>query len=415
MQSSTEFKKAQLRKHKSIATTFFVVMAVIYIASEILLRKGSHAWLGYIKAFSEAGMVGALADWFAVTALFHHPLGLKIPHTNLIEEKKKDIGDNLGKFVVENFLNPQTIRPYLDKIEVSNYIADWLEKDNNRNILVTEGANIITNILQKTDDDTMSGFIAKKGEELLDTIPLNNTLASMLEYLTQRNEHEKIFNYLLNKAKYYVADNEETIRQRVKKESSVLIPGFVDNMIANRITVGIANYIHEIEEDPNHPIRHDLTALLNNFIVQLRDSDQWKDELNRLRNGLLSQQNLQTYSSGIWLNIKTLLINELSATDSKLLHYINTNIHQFAQNLKTDPDMRHNIDAWVRLNAYKIFLKNVDNVGVLISNTVGNWKGDELSRKLELEVGKDLQYIRINGTLVGGLVGLIIYTITQLI
>jgi len=415
MDTTTDFKKAQLKKHKTIATTFFVVMALIYIATEILLRKNFPAWPGYVKAFSEAAMVGALADWFAVTALFHHPLGLKIPHTNLIEKKKKDIGDNLGKFVVENFLNPQTIRPYINKIQVSGFIADWLEKDKNRQTLLSESSKIITSILQKSDDETVSDFIAKKGEDLLNTISLNKTLATALQYLIDKNEHEKIFNYILNKAKYYVAENEETVRQRVKKESSILVPGFVDNMIANRITVGIANYLHEIEEDPHHSIRRELTQYLNKFVQQLRDENKWKDELDKLKNGLLSQQNIQKYATGIWINIKQILTDELSDKDSRFLNYIDKNIFAFAQSLKTDEILRIKIDSWVRLNAYKIFLKNVDNVGALISNTVGNWQGDELSRKLELEVGKDLQYIRINGTLVGGLVGLIIYTITQLI
>ena len=415
MDTTTDFKKAQLKKHKTIATTFFVVMALIYIATEILLRKNFPAWPGYVKAFSEAAMVGALADWFAVTALFHHPLGLKIPHTNLIEKKKKDIGDNLGKFVVENFLNPQTIRPYINKIQVSGFIADWLEKDKNRQTLLSESSKIITGILQKSDDETVSDFIAKKGEDLLNTISLNKTLATALQYLIDKNEHEKIFNYILNKAKYYVAENEETVRQRVKKESSILVPGFVDNMIANRITVGIANYLHEIEEDPHHSIRRELTQYLNKFVQQLRDENKWKDELDKLKNGLLSQQNIQKYATGIWINIKQILTDELSDKDSRFLNYIDKNIFAFAQSLKTDEILRIKIDSWVRLNAYKIFLKNVDNVGALISNTVGNWQGDELSRKLELEVGKDLQYIRINGTLVGGLVGLIIYTITQLI
>lgn len=415
MDTKTDFKKAQLKKHKTIATTFFVVMAVIYIASEILLRKNFPAWIGYIKAFSEAAMVGALADWFAVTALFHHPLGLKIPHTNLIEKKKKDIGDNLGKFVVENFLNPQTIRPYIGKIEVSGYVAGWLEKDKNRKTLITELSKIIADILQKADDTAVSVFIAKKGEALLDNVELNKTLASVLQYVVDKNEHEKLLTYFLGKAKYYVAENEDVIRQRVKKESGILIPGFVDNMIANRITVGIANYLHEIEQDPHHAIRSELTQQLNKFIQQLREENKWKTELDKLKEGLLSQQNLRQYAADIWTNIKSILLNELSGDNSRFLRYIDSNICSFAQSLKTDNVLRNKIDSWVRLNAYKIFLKNVDNVGTLISNTVGNWQGDELSGKLELEVGKDLQYIRINGTLVGGLVGLAIYTITQLI
>ncbi len=413
--NSVSVKAVQLKKHKAIATAFFVAMALIYISTEVLLRKGFPLWFGYIKAFSEAAMVGALADWFAVTALFHHPLGLKIPHTNLIEKKKKDIGDNLGTFVVDNFLNPQTIRPYISKIQVSNYVALWLEKDRNRKTLLAELSKIINNILQKADDEVVASFIAKKGEELVDNIELNKVIASALQYIVDKNEHEKVLTYFLSKAKYYVVDNEEAVRKRVKKESGILVPGFVDNMLANRITVGIANYLHEIEQDPNHAIRQELTGQLYKFVQQLREENKWKAELNKLKDGLLSGQNLQKYASDIWANIKSVLLNELSSEDSKFLNYLDKNILGFAQGLKSDETMRNNIDSWVRLNAYRFLLKNTGNVGVLISSTVGNWEGSELSHKLELEVGKDLQFIRINGTLVGGLVGLIIYTVTQLL
>ncbi|MDE1193163.1 MAG: DUF445 domain-containing protein [Arachidicoccus sp.] len=415
MNSTPDYKVSQLKKHKTIATAFFVAMALIYIAMEIFLRKYPATWEGYVKAFSEAAMVGALADWFAVTALFHHPLGLKIPHTNLIEEKKKSIGDNLGNFVVENFLNQKTIRPYINKLKVSQYIAEWLEKSQNRQKLIYEVSLIINNILQKSNDEIVTGFIAKKGEELINNISIGKTLATALQYFVDNKEYEKLLNYLLSKAKFYVAENEDIVRARVKKESGILVPGFVDNMIANRITVGIANYLHEIETDDNHPIRKEIAAQLNNVIQQLREENKWHDELTKLKNGLLSKENIQKYSSQIWIKIKQILITELSNQNSKFLNYIDKNIVEFANNLKTDITLQNNIDNWVRLNAYRIILKNTNNVGTLISNTVGNWEGNELSRKLELEVGKDLQFIRINGTLVGGLVGLVIYTITQLL
>jgi uncharacterized membrane-anchored protein YjiN (DUF445 family) len=360
-------------------------------------------------------MVGALADWFAVTALFHHPLGLKIPHTNLIEKSKKNIGDNLGKFVTENFLNPSAIRPYIAKIKVSERVAEWLEKDGNRKKLLSESAKIILEILQKSNDETVSIFIANKGKELLNNIAVNKIVASALQYLLDKNEHEKILSYLLNKAKYYIYENEETVRQRVKKESGFLVPGFVDNMIANRITVGIVNYLHEIEQTPDHAIRKEISQQLYGFAKQIREEDKWKSELDKLKEDLLSQENLQQYAADIWARIKTIFTDDLNNENSKFLHYLDGSILNFAQNLKTNGDMQNSLDAWVRQNAYRFLLRNTARVSALISATVGNWQGRELSQKLELEVGKDLQYIRINGTLVGGLVGLIIYIITQLL
>ena len=391
-------------------------MAVIYIACEVLLRKNIAAsQLGYVGAFAEAAMVGALADWFAVTALFHHPLGLKIPHTDLIEKSKKNIGDNLGKFVTENFLNPSTIRPYISKIKVSEYIAEWLEKGGNRKKLLAELANIIRDILQESNDETIATFIANKGKDLADSIAINKTVAAALQYLLDKNEHEKILSYLLNKAKYYIYENEETVRQRVKKESGFLVPGFVDNIIANRITVGIVNYLHEIEQTPDHPIRKEISQQLYGFAKQMREENKWETELDKLKENLLSQQSLQQYAAAIWTHIKAAFINELNTDNSKLMQYADSHLLRFTQNLKTNETMQNSLDAWFRLNAYRFLLRNTDNVSTLISNTVGDWQGRELSQKLELEVGKDLQYIRVNGTLVGGLVGLAIYIITQLL
>ncbi|SIQ15414.1 Uncharacterized membrane-anchored protein YjiN, DUF445 family [Chryseobacterium sp. RU37D] len=408
-----EAKRKQLRKYKAFATGLFLLMAVVFVATTILQKTNDSHWLGYVRAFSEAAMVGALADWFAVTALFRHPLGLPIPHTNLIESSKQSLGDNLGSFVVNNFLSPQNIRPYIQKLKISNFVGEWLGKEKNQEALLKNLSDIVLDILNKLDDSEVSHFISKKVSEMTDNIKLNAILGNGINYLLDKNDHQRIITNLSSQIKSYILENEEMIKDRVKKGSYTFIPAFVDNKIADKIATGLSDFFKEIEEDPNHEIRNLVTKKIYDFSNELKQDPKWEDEFKNIKNDLLKNDKLNEYSNDIWISIKNTLTKELQEDESSLKNYLSKNLNEFSQNLKTDENLQNKIDHWVRVTAYKYILKNTHQFGNLISSTVGNWQGKELSEKLELEVGKDLQFIRVNGTLVGGLVGLIIYTISH--
>jgi uncharacterized membrane-anchored protein YjiN (DUF445 family) len=408
-----EAKRKQLRKYKAFATGLFLLMAVIFIITTILQKTNDSHWIGYVRAFSEAAMVGALADWFAVTALFRHPLGLPIPHTNLIENSKEKLGDNLGSFVVNNFLSPQNIRPYIHKLKVSGFVGEWLGKEKNQDALLKNLSDIVLDILNKLDDSEVSHFISKKVSEMTDTIKLNAILGNGINYLLDKNDHQRIITNLSSQIKRYIIENDEMIQERVKKGSYSFIPAFVDNKIADKITSGLSDFFKEVEENPNHEIRALITLKIYDFSNELKQDAKWEDEFKNIKNELLKNDKLDEYSNDIWISIKNTLTKELQEDQSSLKNYLLKNLNEFAQNLKTDENLQHKIDHWIRVTAYKYILKNTHQFGSLISSTVGNWQGKELSEKLELEVGKDLQFIRVNGTLVGGLVGLIIYTISN--
>lgn len=412
--NNDHFKAVQLSRHKALATGLFILMALIYILCIYLMRLGSATWLGYLKAFAEAAMVGALADWFAVTALFHHPLGIPIPHTNLIENKKKQIGDNLGGFVAANFLNAETIRPYIEKINISSIAAGWLKKEKNVMLLTNEITWLLKGIVEKTDDKAVTKFITKKSKEALGSIHLNEAFASGLTIIMQRGDLERVIGYIADKLKNYITENEALVRQKVKEESHFLIPGFVDNIIAAKITNGAMKYLQEIQTDPTHKIRNDITHRLLDFIEEVRTQPKWKQELLTLKDGLMAGNKVEEYAASVWISLKNSLLNDLTEQRSGIKLYVKKSINELAKNLESDESLRNKINGWIRFNAYRYALKSTTYAEALISNTVGNWEGAELSNKLELEVGKDLQYIRINGTLVGGIVGLIIYTITKL-
>lgn len=411
-----ELKRKQLRNHKMLATGLFVLMCCIFLLMTYLQKYQNFGnWVGYVRAFSEAAMVGALADWFAVTALFHHPLGLKIPHTNLIEKSKEKIGDNLGNFVVSNFLSPQNIRPYIQNLKVSHFIGEWLQKEKNSDILVKNISEIVLDILNKLEDESVVKFIGNKAKEMTEDLKINQILGNGIEYLLQKNDHQKLITNLSKQIKNYVLENHEMVRERVKSESYTLIPSFVDDKIAEKITSGLSKYFEEVEENETHALRKEITKKLFDFSEELKQNPKYEEELNAMKSDFLSEEKVQQYSKDIWNSLKKTLSGELLQEDSALKNYLKKNIAEFSENVRTDENLQHKIDAFVRYTAYKYILKNTNKFGELISTTVGNWQGKELSEKLELEVGKDLQFIRINGTLVGGLVGLLIYSIAQLI
>lgn len=340
-------KIQKLQYHKNIATGLFVLMLVIYIVMMIAHKKAPElTFIGYIKAFAEAAMVGALADWFAVTALFHKPLGLNIPHTNLIEERKNDIGENLGDFVVQNFLKPKQIRPYITNIKVSSFIVEWLSKE--------------------STPDKIKSFVKE--------IPLNEKASKAIISFLDENKHQQFLQHFFEKIATYLLENEEILQQEIKEQFSSLTPSFVKSKVAKKVANGLYLLAIKTSQDKTHPIRAEITAQLYDFAEKLNAPE----------------------------------------AEVQLTKLLQRGVEQLTDELRYNSVLQHQIDAWVQKTAYQFVLKNKEEVGRLITHTVENWEGRELSEKLELEVGKDLQFIRINGTLVGGLVGLAIYAITQL-
>ena len=291
-------------------------------------------------------MVGALADWFAVTALFHKPLGLNIPHTNLIEERKNDIGENLGDFVVQNFLKPKQIRPYITDIKVSSFIVEWLSKE--------------------STPDKIKSFVKE--------IPLNEKASKAIISFLDENKHQQFLQHFFEKIATYLLENEEILQQEIKEQFSSLTPSFVKSKVAKKVANGLYLLAIKTSQDKTHPIRAEITAQLYDFAEKLNAPE----------------------------------------AEVQLTKLLQRGVEQLTDELRYNSVLQHQIDAWVQKTAYQFVLKNKEEVGRLITHTVENWEGRELSEKLELEVGKDLQFIRINGTLVGGLVGLAIYALTQL-
>ncbi|WP_392447570.1 DUF445 domain-containing protein [Capnocytophaga canis] len=409
-------KERKLRYHKRMATTLFLIMVVLYITMVFLQKKyPDTSLIGYIKAFSEAAMVGALADWFAVTALFHKPLGLPIPHTNLIENRKKSIGDNLGGFVVDNFLKPEGIRPYVEEVKITPFLAEWLSKEKNINTLTNEISEKIVQLVNGIDEENATDFITQKSKELLHEIELKTLISKSLDYIMEEKEHQKLLSFILQKIETYIWENKSLVQEKVSSKSAFFIPKFVDDILADKITEGLANYVAEIIKNPEHSVRKEVDNQLIMFGKDIQTSSKWETKIESIKNQLINSESIHKYALQIWKYLKDYINNDLvkPTTDSTLKQHFHRYIQKISLQLHTDIELQQKIDRQIQKTAYQFILKNRHEVGTLISRTVGNWQGKELSRKLELEVGKDLQFIRINGTIVGGLAGLLIYAITQ--
>ncbi len=405
-------KTQQLRKHKRIATGLFIAMMLLYFLMVFLLKHQPQTWMNYVQAFSEAAMVGALADWFAVTALFRYPMGIKIPHTNLIENSKNSIGDNLGNFVTDNFLTSENIRPYIEKIDLALFASTWMDHPKNQQNLEREINHILRKIITNLDDTAVVNFLAVKAQEGIRAIPVQNVVSQGLIYAIENNEHNRLIDLILPEAKKYVEQNREEIYQKVTEKKPIL--GLIGGKaVTNQLISGILAFFDEIQKNQDHKIRLELTSRLLDLTQEINSSESWKEKFDDLLQQFITPEKITSYLADMLDSLKEELIAQLSDSNSTVSNYIHNNVKQLTEQLKNDENTKIKINSWVQHSLYKMILNNTNEVGNLIRKTVGNWDGKELSEKLELEVGKDLQFIRINGTLVGGLVGLLIYIITH--
>lgn len=406
-------KQKQLKKHQLLATSLLLFMVIIYIIMLLLLKKSPQVWMSYVKAFSEAGMVGALADWFAVTALFRYPMGLKIPHTNLIESKKNALGKNLGDFVSTNFLTPQALRPYIDKLSLSNHIFEWLSLTKNKELIIYECHKIIYHTIENFDNKTFISCFAKKGVELAENLKLEQIASAALDHLLKQKEHQRLLNILLPQAQFYVKQNKEQIYNRVVEKHPFL--GLIGGKaITEQLTSGIISFLKEIQDNENHEIRKEFTQKLYEIADELNHNEDWSLRFKKLKKDFITEKRIYNFTSELWQKLKIEILKNLDDKESKFVDYLNFNIINLITHIQQNSELQKKTDIYLRFYVYKMILKNSDQVGKIISETINKWDGAEMSRKLELEVGKDLQYIRINGTLVGGIVGLIIHAFSEL-
>lgn len=407
------YNQTQLRKYKLFATGLLLLMAAIYVACVVV--NPPSPWVGYVKAFTEAAMVGALADWFAVTALFRKPMGLPIPHTNIIENSKQRIGNNLGMFVEQNFLTAEILKPRVQNIKIATVLTQWLGEEKNRKRIIKEILPEVEQIIFSIKKDQVVPILAEEVLKLKNQFNLPEVLHKGLTGFIDSGQHKPIISMIAKNLGTYVANNDHLIKDLVSKESSSLIPKFVDDIIAEKILKSILMLLGRLAYSPDDEIHGKVQERLIVMVSELPQSKEWQEAIAQLESQYLSQQKIESLVEKIWLYVQLNILNDLKSEHSKIGNYIEGILLKISTDLNDNSEKRNNLDLWAQKLIYKLVLKYKSQAGTLISQTVGNWEARDLSNKLELEVGKDLQFIRVNGTLVGGLVGLLIYILTSLL
>lgn len=398
-------KVKALRKMKSNALALLGVAVLLFILA-IYFK------IPMLQAFSEAAMVGGIADWFAVVALFRHPLGIPIWHTAIIPTKKNEIGENLGNFVSEEFLNREKLEIKLEEFNFATKASDWLSQEEHANkIADLVVVNIIPGILKTIKDEDVKRFIQVQFAAKLESINFGNWVALALEPLQKGNVKDQLLTNLLEVMSGELSNNKDLIRKKVKESTPFLSFGLADKSISEGVFNGLQEFLDEAK-NPESAIRIKIDEYVYNFLDKVKNSEEMRVKINTMILDFAGKKEVQDYINGIWDEIKLSITNDLEkGEESSIKNNISGLIQSFGSGLKEDAVMIDKINNFIKNDLLSVLLNNKKVIGDLISSTVKSWDGKEVSEKLELEIGKDLQYIRINGTLVGGLIGIVIYIV----
>ena len=411
--ADAETKQLQLDRMKRRATGLLVVMAGVFVAAWML--EAAHPWLGYVRATAEAGMVGGVADWFAITALFRRPLNLPIPHTAIIPQRKDRIGRSLGNFVQNNFLSPEVLGAKLRAAGLSRRAAEWLREPEHARSVVRQAAGALRSASAVVRDDDVHALLERSVIEPLKRRPIAPVLADGLALLTVNDRHQQLLDRLVGGVGRLVVENDGLIRERIREETPWWVPEFVDERLHDRIVDAIERTLAGVRADPDHPLRRQLDELLVTWIEQLRESPEVMARAETIKQQVFDHPTSEQLTESLWRELKKVLDRQVDAAEQGAPGGIERGLTAFATAVLEDEALLAKLDDWIIGAVLRIVEQHRHEVGQLIAHTVSVWDPDETSRRIELQVGRDLQFVRINGTLVGGLVGLLLYTLTQVV
>lgn len=406
-------RAADLRRMKWVATGLLVAVAVVFVLARTW--RDEAGWLEYVEAFAEAAMVGALADWFAVTALFRHPLGLPIPHTAIIPKRKDQIGESLGQFVQENFLTEELLNERLAKAHVGARLGDWLAHPANALRASSAAGDVIRGALEVVDDAAISGSIETMVERRIRATPVAPLVGRAIDVAVENGHHQRLLDATMSGLKNFLHDNRDTFRERLQHESPWWVPESIDDRIFDKIFTGVHRFLDDVGRDPRHDVRRSIDERVVAFAQRLRDDPELMAKGEELKDELLAHPDVRAWIASLWGEVKTSLEHAAVDPDSELRRRMTFSLGQLGQRLRDDPELQGKVDRWVASAGGYLVANYRHEVANMISTTVERWDAESTSRRLELQVGRDLQFIRINGTVVGGLAGLLIHVLSELL
>lgn len=410
--SHPEERQRNLDRMKRRATGLLVAMGVVFVAASWL--EPQHAWLGYVRATAEASMVGGIADWFAITALFRHPLNIPIPHTAIIPSRKDRIGRSLGNFVQNNFLSPEVLGAKLRAAQISRRAAEWLSQPENARRAAQQLGSVLKSAGNVVRDEDVHALLDRTVIEPLRQIPIAPVLAKGLALLTVDDRHQQLLDRVIHGLLRLVAENEALIREKIGEESPWWVPKMVDDRIHQKVLGGIERTLYEVGDDPDHQLRHQFDELLAHWMVQLQSSPEVIARAEAIKQQVLDPETSGRLAASLWEELKQALERQ-NLSEEGAPGAVARGLSALAKAASEDEALLEKIDGWVIGAVLRVVEQHRPEVGHLIAQTVSSWDPEETSRRIELLVGRDLQFIRINGTLVGGLVGLLIHAAAQIL
>jgi uncharacterized membrane-anchored protein YjiN (DUF445 family) len=410
-----EEKRRALRKMKLVALSFLLGATVIFFAMSIWQSAGAPGVAGYIKAAAEAGMVGALADWFAVTALFRHPLGIPIPHTAIIPNKKDVLGSSLGDFVGTNFLSEQVVRNRLSNVGVSRRLGGWLSQPDNAERVTAELSTVVRGVMTVLRDEDVQAVMEQAMVRRVVAIPWGPPLGKLLAGVFTDRSHHKLVDLMCDRAYEWVKDNHSTVLRVVSDRAPTWSPKFVDAMVADKVYGEVLSFAWLVKTDVNHPMRQAIDQFLLGFAKDLQTDPVTMERAEVVKHQVLEHPEVQNIIGATWSTAKRMLLDAAEDPSSELRRRVTDGLVSIGRRLTEDAELRSKVDGWLEGAAAYVATHYAEEITTLITDTVERWDGVETARKVELQVGRDLQFIRINGTVVGSLAGLAIHTVSVLL
>lgn len=406
-------RKRDLRQMKMVATSMLIGAAVVYVVARS--SQPGPAWVGYVEAAAEAAMVGAMADWFAVTALFRHPLGIPIPHTAIVQNRKDAIGTSLGGFVRDNFLTTEVVTERLRQAQLGRRLGEWLSQPQHARTVSAQSAAVVRGVTEVLQDDLVQSGVEQALAARVRSVPVSPLVARAIDAAVEGGQHQALLETILNGLGTFLADNQETFRRRLYDESPWWVPESVDDVVFDKIYTGASSFLADVAANPSHELRHDFHRRVVQLSQELKTSPRLLARGDELKEEILAHPEVRAWSSTLWSRMKTAMIDASSDPQSELRQRLDQALVHAGTSLQQDPALRDKIDTWIIDAVGYVAEQFRHEVAELIATTVQRWDTAETADRLELQVGRDLQFIRINGTLVGGLAGLTIHAVSELL
>ncbi|WP_237160319.1 DUF445 domain-containing protein [Mycolicibacter engbaekii] len=404
-----------LRRMKVVALSFLLGATVVFLLCRWAQADGlAPAWVGYVGAAAEAGMVGALADWFAVTALFKHPLGIPIPHTAIIKRKKDQLGEGLGTFVRENFLSPPVIETKLRDAQIAGRVGKWLSEPVHAERVAGETATVLRVLIEMLRDDDVQDVIDRMIVRRIAEPHWGPPIGRVLGSLLAENRQEALIQLLADRAFQWSLNAGEVIQRVVERDSPSWSPRFVDHLVGDRIHRELMDFTDKVRRNPDHELRRSATRFLFEFADDLQHDQATIAKADAVKEQLMARDEVANAAATAWRTLKRLVLEGVDDPSSALRTRVAATAVQVGESLRDKAELRDKVDNWIVRGAQHLVGHYGVEITAIITETIERWDAAEASRRIELHVGRDLQFIRINGTVVGALAGLAIYTIAQL-